>query len=168
MKRILPLLLALAFILSACGGKDEGAQKTPEELNKAYAEAITAAQSQDERDAFPQIAPDDEMFELVLGTMGITPEDLTAPALMVSVRGIQAYSVAALMPAEGKEDAVRQGLETYIQNQKSNFQFYLEDQYQIAADAKLEELSDGTFLLVMCEGQDKVFDSIKAALEGGG
>ncbi len=166
MKRMLPLLLALSLTLSACGGKDAGVQKTPEELNRAYTEAITAAQSQDERDAFPQIAPDDEMFALVLGTMGIQPEDLTASALMVSVRGIQAYSVAALMPAEGKEDAVRQGLETYIQNQKNNFQFYLEDQYQIAADAKLEELEDGTLLLVMCEGQDEVFDSIKAALEG--
>lgn len=130
MKRVLPLLLALALTLSACGsGGDQSAQRTPEELNKAYAEAITAAQSQEERDAFPQIAPDDEMYALVLGTMGIQPEDLTASALMVSVRGIQAYSIAALMPAEGKEDAVRQGLETYVQNQKNNFQFYLEDQY---------------------------------------
>lgn len=165
MKRMLPVLLVLVLTLSACGGGGQSAQRTPEELNKAYAQAITAAQSQDEREAFPQITPDDEMYELVLGVMGVQPQDLTAAALMVSVRGIQAYSVAALMPAEGKKDAVRQGLETYIQNQKNNFQFYLEDQYQIAADAKLGELSDGTLLLVMCEGQDGVFDSIKAALE---
>lgn len=165
MKRLLPLLLTLALCLTACGGEKKS-DKTPAELNEAYAAAITAAQSAEERDAFPQILPDDAMYEPVLGVMGIAPEDITASALMVSVRGIQAYSIVAVMPAEGKADAVRKGLEGYIDNQKNTFEFYLADQYQIAADAKLEELSDGTLLLVMCQDQDAVFDSVKAALEG--
>ncbi len=165
MKRLLPLLLTLALCLTACGGEKKS-DKTPEQLSEAYAAAITAAQSADEREAFPQIKPDDEMYELVLGVMGVAPEDLTASALMVSTRGIQAYSIVAVMPAEGKADTVRKGLEGYIDNQKNTFEFYLEDQYQIASDAKLEELSDGTLLLVMCSNQDQVFDSIKTALEG--
>lgn len=165
MKRLLPLLLTLALCLTACGGEKKS-DKTPDQLNEAYAAAITAAQSDDEREAFPQIKPDDGMYELVLGVMGIAPDDVTASALMVSMRGIQAYSIVAVMPAEGKRDTVRKGLEGYIDNQKNTFEFYLEDQYQIAADAKLEELSDGTLLLVMCPDQDTVFDNIKASLEG--
>lgn len=165
MKRLLPLLLTLALCLTACGGEKQS-DKTPEQLNEAYAAAITAAQSQEERDAFPQILPDDDMYELVLGVMGVAPEDLAASALMVSTRGIQAYSIVAVMPAEGKADTVRKGLEGYIDNQKNTFEFYLEDQYQIASNAKLEELSDGTLLLVMCPDQDKVFDSVKKSLEG--
>lgn len=166
MKRILPFALALALCLSACGGnKKGGGAATPAELSANYAAAITAAQSQEEREAFPQIGPESEMYELVLGVMGIAPEDVTASALMVSTRGIQAYSIAAVMPAEGKTEDVRRALEGYIENQKSAFEFYLEEQYRIAADAKLEELDDGTLLLVMCEGQDAVFNSVKAALE---
>ncbi len=165
MKRLFPLLLTLALCLTACGGEKKS-DKTPEELNTAYAEAITAAQSPEERESFPQIGPEDDMYELLLGLMGIAPEDITASALMVSTRGIQAYSIAAVMPAEGKGDTVRKGLEGYIENQKNTFQFYLEDQYQVAANAKLDELSDGTLLLVMCPEQDQVFEAIKADLEG--
>lgn len=162
MKRVLPLLLALALSLTACGG-GERSQKTPDELNKAYSEAITAAQSDDEREAFHQNTGDDELA--LLGVMGIDPADVTAKALVVSMRGIQAYSIVAVMPAQGKTDAVREALEGYVDIQKNNFQFYLEDQYDIAANAKLETLSDGTVLLVMCQDQDAVFERIKAALE---
>ena len=42
---------------------------------------------------------------------------------------------------------------------------YLPDQYDIALAAKLDTLSDGTILLVMCEDQDGVFDRIRAVIE---
>lgn len=167
MKRIVPLFLCLALALSACGGeKKEQSGKTPEELTAAYAEAITAARSQEENRDFPLITdPEDQDAELVFTVLGLTPEDLEAFAMAVSLRNVQAYCVAALKPAEGKEDTVKQGLENYIETQKSSFEFYLEDQFEVAAAAKLEQLEDGTCLLVMCPGQDEVFESVKAALE---
>ena len=53
-----------------------------------------------------------------------------------------------------------------IDLQLQNFEFYLADQYDVAKAAKLETLSDGTILMVMCEGSDTVFNAIKTAIEG--
>lgn len=165
MKRILPLLLALCLLLSACGGKS-GATKTPEELTEAYTQAITAAQDEEENEAFPVMSDtDDQLMVMAMQVMGLAQEDVSALAVATSLRNIQAYAIAAVMPAEGKEDAVKSALEGYIETQKSSFEFYLEEQYQVASDAKLEKLKDGTLLLVMCKGQDEVFQSVKSALE---
>ncbi len=167
MKRTLPLFLALCLTLSACGGKEGNASdKTPEELTAAYSQAITAAQSDEEQEAFPLLDPThSDTTELVLPSMGIAPEDVTAYAVAASMRGIQAYNIAAFMPAQDKSDTVVEALEGYIDTQKQTFHRYLEDQYDIAASAKLETLSDGTVLLVMCPDQDAVLESIKSALE---
>ena len=51
-----------------------------------------------------------------------------------------------------------------MDQQKQNFQQYLIDQYDIANAAKVETLDDGTILLVMCEDQDTVLESIKTSL----
>ncbi len=168
MKRTLPLFLALCLTLSACGGKGDqnASDKTPEELTAAYSQAITAAQSDEEQEAFPLLDPaDSDTTELVLPSMGIAPEDVTAYAVAASMRGIQAYNIAAFMPAQDKSDTVVEALEGYIDAQKQTFHRYLEDQYDIAASAKLETLSDGTVLLVMCPDQDAVLETIKSALE---
>lgn len=166
MKRALPLLLALCLLLSACGAKG-GQSKTPEELTTAYTEAINAARDAELNEHFPVRSDmDDALMEMTMTVLGLTQEDVSAVGIAMSLANVQAYTVAAIMPAEGKEDAVQKGLEGYMETQKASFEFYLEDQYQIASNAKLEQLKDGTFLLVMCEGQDKVFDSVKAALEG--
>ncbi len=168
MKRTLPLFLALCLTLSACGGKENqnASGKTPEELTAAYAQAITAAQSDEEQEAFPLLDPDDsDTTELVLPSMGIAPEDVTAYAVAASMRGIQAYNIAAFMPAQDKSDTVVEALEGYIDTQTQTFHRYLEDQYDIAASAKLETLSDGTVLLVMCPDQDTVLETIKSALQ---
>ena len=45
--------------------------------------------------------------------------------------------------------------------QKQSFEQYLADQYDIASNARLETLEDGTVLLVMCQDQDAVFDAIR-------
>lgn len=169
MKRILPLLLTLALALTACGGREKKSAKTPEELTAAYTQAITAARDQETNDYFQVMTSGDEtdsgMREMVFAALGVDPADTSAYGVSLSLMNVSAYAIAAIMPAEGKADTVRKGLEDYIANQKQSFEFYLEAQYEIASNAKLEELSDGTLLLVMCEDQDTVFDSIKASLE---
>lgn len=171
MKRILPLLLALTLLLSACGPKEGGqTAKTPEELAQAYTDAINAARDEEMNGYFPVVTntsdADPAEQEMTFAMLGFAPEDVQAYGVSLSLMNVSAYAIVAAMPAEGKEETVKKGLESYIESQKSSFEFYLEDQYDIAASAKLDKLSDGTYLLVMSEGQDAVFDSIKTALEG--
>lgn len=172
MKRVLPLLLALTLALSACAKKEEakpGADKTPEEYATAYDQAIRAARSDEMNEYFPVTTnqggfPDATEEEMTFALLGCAKEDVDAYAVSLSLMNVNAYAIVAAKPAQGKEDTVKTGLENYVEAQKASFENYLEDQHEIAASAKLETLDDGTVLLVMCEGQDTVFDTVKAAL----
>lgn len=176
MKRTVSLFLAaaLCLTLSACGsrGDSPSAQpsRTPEELAGAYAQAIEAARDDELDQLYPvmtnasQSDPADR--ELILTLLGLAPEDMSAYALSVSLRNVNAYAVVAVMPAPDREEAVKTALEGYVESQKQAFERYLEDQYQLAADAKLDVLPDGTVLLVLCEGQDEVFQKIGTRLTG--
>ena len=97
-------------------------------------------------------------YDPLMQALGATNADL---GLMVS-----AYGIAAIYPAAGKSDAVLEGLNAFIDRQKQSFEQYLADQYEIAGNAHLETLEDGTILLVMCEDQDAVFDAIRDTIEG--
>ncbi len=179
MKRTISLLLAAAFCLSltACGvgGDSPSAQpsqeaKTPEELAEAYAQAIEAARDDELNEYYPVMTnasqADPTEQELLFTLLGLAPEDMSAYAMAVSLRNVNAYAVVAVMPAPDREEDVKTALEGYIDSQKQAFERYLEDQYQIAADAKLNTLADGTVLLVMCEGQDEIFHQIETNLAG--
>lgn len=173
MKKILTLSLAavmLAAALVGCAGKPAAgggdAAKTPEELTTAYKSAIEGARTQEENDAFSIItSADDDLSDLIFQMIGLTAEDMSAFAISISPMNTQAYGVAAIMPAEGKTDAVKAGLEGFIAMQKQNFDMYLMDQYDIAAAAKVETLEDGTVLLVMGPDQDTTLTAIKDALK---
>lgn len=91
---------------------------------------------------------------------------MSAYALDVSPVNIQAYGIAAVYPAGGKEDGVLESLNGFIDNQKESFYQYLEDEYETASNTRLETLEDGTILMVMCQDQDTVFDAIRDAIEG--
>ena len=179
MKRNLSLLLAAALFLSltACGvgGDSPSAQpsqasKTPEELAEAYTQAIEAARDDELDQVYPVMTnasqADPTEREMLFILLGVAPEDMSAYAMAVSLRNVNAYAVVAIMPAPDKEEDVKTALEGYIDSQKQAFERYLEDQYQIAADAKLDTLADGTVLLVMCEGQDEIFHQIETKLAG--
>ena len=165
MKRMLSLSLSALLLLSAlagCGGQGESsgdAAKTPEEYTQAYQSAIESARDQEMNEAIPVItSTEDEMASMVLPMVGVTDENAAAFAVAVSPMNIKAYGIAAILPAEGKGEELLE--------QKQSFQQYLADQYDIASAAKVETLEDGTVLLVMCEDQDTVLESIKTALNG--
>lgn len=173
MKRTLALLLGLCLLLSACGGQPSdqpaAAQKTPEELAEAYTQAINGARDDEMNDYFPVMTnagENDPKADMTFAVLGFAPEDTQAYGISLSLMNVSAYAIVAVKPAEGKEETVKTGLENYMDTQKASFEHYLEDQYEIASNAKLETLKDGTVLLVMCDGQGTVFDSIKSALEG--
>ena len=52
-----------------------------------------------------------------------------------------------------------------MDRQQSSFELYLPDQYQVAQEAQLETLEDGTVLLVMCQDSGEVFEAIRGELE---
>lgn len=173
MKRILPLLLALSLLLSACTANpkapDEGKKLSPEEWATAYTAAIQGARDDEMNEAFPVNTStadfgNEAIEDMTFTVLGFTKEDTECYAVSMSLMIVSAYAIVAVRPAEGKEETVKTGLENYIDAQKASFENYLEDQHEIAASAKLDTLDDGTILLVMCEGQDTVFDSIKSAL----
>lgn len=161
-------VVAIVLGVKAFSGPKAPAEKSAEELITLYNTSITAnggemvqynpvitAAKEEDGSAFML----SEMFKL-------NAEDMKAFAISASMMNVKAYGIAAVMPAEGKAEAVKAALQGFIDLQKQNFEFYLADQYDVAKAAKLETLSDGTILMVMCEGQDTVFNGIKTAIEG--
>lgn len=173
MKRLLSLTLATLMVvatLAGCGGKSPSGdeQKSPEELTELFKTAIEGARDQEMNEVVPVVtSPDDDMADMIMTLAGITAEDTTAFALAISPVNMRAYGIALVRPAADKDEAVKEALQTFIDTQQANFEFYLPDQYDIALAAKLETLEDGSILMVMSEGQDQIFDAIKDAVEKG-
>lgn len=171
MKKVFALMMSAVLALTAltgCGGSASQTAKTPEELTQIYADAIN--QSGSEMVQYNPViseVKEDDMSAMIVESLGLTAEDMTAFGISMSMMNVKAYGIAAIMPAEGKTDAVKEALQNFIDIQRQSFEQYLADQYEIAKSARLETLSDGTVLMVMCDDSDKVFDAISAAiLEG--
>lgn len=170
MKKILSLGLAMALtvaMLAGCTNKagNGGSTKTPEQLNELYTTAITENGGEMAQYNAPFNGTTEE-GPMMLELMGLTAEDVTAYAISTSMMMVHAYGIAAIMPAEGKEEVVNNGLKAFIEQKQQAFEMYLPDQYENAKNAKLETLADGTVLMVMTAEQDTVFEAIKAAIEG--
>ena len=172
MKKILTFALTLALSLTVLAGcSNSGSQtsdKTPEELTQLYSEAITAngGEMVEYNPVITQVSEDEPLSGVLLETMGLKVEDMKAFGVSGSMMNVKAYGIAAVMPAEGKEETVTQALQGYIDQQQQSFETYLADQYEVAKSARLETLEDGTVLMVMCEDQDTIFDAISADILG--
>ena len=167
MKRFFSLILLPILLLTGCSSAPES-QLTAQERTELYRSAIQNARDQDANDAFPIItSAEDDTASFLLELMGLSAEDMSAFAISASAMNVKAYGIAAVYPAEGKDEAVKEALEGFVDRQKQSFEQYLADQYDIANNARLETLEDGTILLVMCEGQDAVFTAIRSAIEEG-
>lgn len=108
---------------------------------------------------------DDDTADMTFQLLGVTTEDMESFAISVSLMNVKAYGIAVIKPAQDSEDTVKEGLQGFIDQQQQNFQMYLPDQYEVAKNARLETLEDGTVVMVMCEDQDTVFDSIIDSLQ---
>ena len=173
MKRLSLLSLTLTLaLLAGCGGGGEpesspSPSPAPQGLAETYRAAIEGARDRELNDAYPVITDlEDEQNLPYLDLLGLDPADCEAAALSVSLMNVKAYGIAAVRPAEGKGDKVYEDLKGFIGRQMQSFQQYLADQYDVASHTRLETLTDGTVLLVMCENQDEVFNTIRSAVEG--
>ena len=169
MKKILSLGLALTMMFGILAGCSKApAAKSAEELTKLYNDAIVAngGEMVEYNPPFTGFVEEDGSAFMLTEMFKLKAEDVKALAASGSMMMVHAFGIVAVMPAEGKEAAVKESLQAFIDQQKQAFEFYLPDQYDNAKNAKLETLSDGTVLMVMCAEQDQVFNAIKAAIEG--
>lgn len=172
------LLCAAALFLTGCGG----AAARTEPLD--YASILQQARPQEENDAYniyyagtdgavngtagftadltaDQIA---DGAQASLDLLGLDPEDCLGWAASVSQMMTQSYAVVIALPAEGRTDAVKQGLQDFIQQQMELQQNYLPDQYAIAKAAQLTTLPTGEVVLVMGPSADSELSALKEAL----
>ena len=137
----------------------------PEE-NAALGDIITASRSDELNEAFPLVlSAEDPSAQLIFDLLGLKAEDLSAYAISVSPMNTMAYGVAILKPAEGKNDAVLEAANAWVSNQQKSFEQYLQDQYEIAKAATVDQLADGTVVLVMSENGADVQKGILDALK---
>lgn len=173
MRRISLFLLAV-LLLAALGGctarprEDEKPPLTAQERTELYRTAIESA-ANPASSSFVELitSSEDQEAELLFTMLDLEAVDMTAYCLAISPVNVQAYGIAAVYPAAGKEDDVLDALNGFIDTQKESFQQYLEEEYKVASNARLETLEDGTILMVMCPEQDAVFDAIRDAIEAG-
>ena len=142
--------------------------KTPaqggSDLSAGFVNAITSARSEQENTDRPIIAKGGDVNDLYWDTLGFAAADVSDYAFSLSLMNTQAYCVGVFKPVDGKADAVYNGLKAYIDRTIQSFTNYLPDQLVYAENARLEKLADGTVVIVMCENQDTVYDTIVAAL----
>ena len=143
MKRFLSLILLPILLLTGCSSAPES-QLTAQERTELYRAAIQDARSQEDNDAFPIVtSAEDDTASFLLELMGLSAEDMSAFAVSASAMNVKAYGIAAVYPAAGKDEMVKELM------------------------SSAETLEDGTILLVMCDGQDEVFTAIRSAVEQG-
>ena len=134
------------------------------DLSTSFVNAITSARSEQENTDRPIIAKGGDVNDLYWDTLGFAAADVSDYAFSLSLMNTQAYCVGVFKPVDGKADAVYNGLKAYIDRTIQSFTNCLPDQLVYAENARLEKLADGTVVIVMCENQDTVYDTIVAAL----
>ncbi len=99
-----------------------------------------------------------------LDLLGLDPADCRGWAASVSQMMTQSYAVVIALPAEGRTDAVKQGLQDFIRQQMELQQNYLPEQYAIAKAAQLTTLPTGEVVLVMGPNAADELAALKQAL----
>lgn len=172
MKKLTAIVLGALMcltLLAACG--TPAAQPTPTAtpltgaaLAEHYKEAITAGRSDEDNEYNTIATTEDEVGSITWEVLGLTADQLDAYAISLSLMNIKAYCVGLFKPVEGQAEAVTTALQTYLDSIEQSFSSYLPDQHEIAQNAILKTLDDGTIMVVMCADQDTVSAGIEAAL----
>lgn len=175
-------LLAMALSLAACGKPaSSSASSTPKDYTKILHDArpdedneyymifskgadgkFTAQYGYSESYESGQLS--DEIENMLWPLLGLDDDMVDDFAASVSGMMVQSYGLAIVKPAQGKTDAVVDALKAYVLSEQQSMEHYLEDQYQIAKNAKVETLPSGEVVLVCCENSDTVLANLKKAL----
>ena len=183
-KRILAALLAFCcalLVFTGCGSSGK-ADTTP----KDYTKILHDARPDEDNDYYMIFSPgengkftaqygysgsyenaDDlssEIENMLLPLLDLPEGSYTDFAASVSGMMVQSYGIAIVKPADGKTQEVVDAMDAYIQTQQQAMEHYLEDQYQIAAAARVATVPTGEVVMVCCENSDAVMNAIKTAL----
>ena len=131
---------------------EEPEDSSEPETSSPLADAITSARGDEENEAYPVQSDKDAIESMYYDVLGFTADDVTELAMSVSLINVKAYGIVIAKPAEGCEETVKAGLQGFIDTQCANFETYLADQYEIAKNAKLETLDDGTIIMFKAGG----------------
>lgn len=99
-----------------------------------------------------------------LAILDIAEEDVTEYVVSTSLMNVKAYMVAIFKPAEGKDEIITEKLNAYKDSMIKSFEFYLQDQLEVAKDARIFATS-GYIGIVMCDGADVIESSITESLK---
>lgn len=155
------LCLLLGALLAACGSSTSGAATGS---TQDYSEIIASTRNEEEAGMMPIVTGTEDDKIGILTFVKLNPEDTQRFALSASLINIRAYAVAIILPAEGKEQAVKDTLNAFVDTQKKAFENYLADQYEIAKGAIVEKADTGEIILVMAENAGDIMQQIKAGL----
>ncbi len=184
LRKLFCALVAGALLLGLAGcGSSSASSSTP----KDYAQIVHNARTDDMNEAYSILSPDtanagqykvidgysgdldkdalSAQAQMILQMLNLTDADMQDYAISMSLMNVKSYAVIVILPAEGKADTVKNGLQAYLDGQKMNMQNYLPDQYEIANKAKLVTADSGEVILVCCEDSDTVLASIESALK---
>ena len=186
MKRIIACLMAGVMLLALVGcGASGSSGSASSAAKKDYTQILHDARS-DEDNEYDMIFTkgedgkftaidgysaeyeadqlNEEIRDILMPLLNLEDDQYTAFAASISSMMVRSYAVAIVKPAEGKTDEVKAALEAYVASEQQSMEHYLEDQYQIAKNAKVETLPSGEVVLVCCEDSDTVLANLKKAL----
>jgi len=106
----------------------------------------------------------DEIANMMMPMLNLEDGMAEDFAASLSTMMVQSYGLAIVKPAEGRTQDVVDALNAYVESEQQSMEHYLEDQYQIAKNAKVETLPSGEVVLVCCEDSDTVLANLKKAL----
>ena len=106
----------------------------------------------------------DEIANMMMPMLNLEDGMAEDFAASLSTMMVQSYGLAIVKPAEGRTQDVVGALNAYVESEQQSMEHYLEDQYQIAKNAKVETLPSGEVVLVCCEDSDTVLANLKKAL----
>ena len=189
LKRIFAALLAGAALLALVGCGTSGSTGKPASsaasTPKDYTQILHDARSAEDNEYYMIFSPgkegkftaqygysesydaaqlDEEIRNMLLPLLNLEEDMYTDFAASVSGMMVQSYGIAIVKPAEGKQQAVSEALDAYVQSQMQSMEHYLEDQYQIAKAATVTVAPTGEVILVCAENHDTLLDNIEKAL----
>ncbi|NLW78046.1 MAG: DUF4358 domain-containing protein [Ruminococcaceae bacterium] len=155
---------------SAVGGSSVpgGGSTAPTGADKDYKAVIEASRPAELKDlALYGIVtgPADALYpDVFSAAFGFEEADMQRYAISLGMVNTQAYGVAIILPAEGRQQAVLDQVDAFVEMQRRAQENYLPDQYEIAMAAQVEIAPTGEVLLAMCEDATTVMDNMLAEL----
>lgn len=160
-KRLLPCLLALALLLSACApAASSQADLTAQQVLEA---ALAACPDAD--DSQLRTLSQEELTDYIPALYGLEAGQWT-DAAVAAQEGMSAFEVGVLLLAEDTDgQAARESLDAYRAGRQGDFTGYAPDQAALAEQGQVL-LMDRYLVLLICQDPDSAAAAVEALLAG--